>query len=123
MTGKYAVLSVIIVSVLLNALAQIFIRVGVRSGISISREALVQDIMGVALRPALLLGIACYGVSVLSWIYVLSRAEVSLAYPFLGLGFVFVAVIGHFLLGETMSSPRALASLLIVTGIVILSQS
>src|SRR3546814_17973862 len=102
MTGKYAVLSVIIVSVLLNALAQIFIREGVRSGISISREALVQDIMGVAVRPALLLGIACYAVSVLSWTYVLRRSELSLASPFLALHFVLVAVVGHFLYGEKM---------------------
>jgi len=57
------------------------------------------------------------------WIYVLSRAEASYAYPFLGLGFVVVALAGWLLLGESLSIQRVGAIALIVAGVALLART
>jgi drug/metabolite transporter (DMT)-like permease len=80
-------------------------------------------LLDLATRPALLGGLACYGLSVLLWIYVLSRAEASYAYPFLGLGFVLVAVAGWLLLGEDLSPQRLGATLVIMAGVAWLART
>jgi multidrug transporter EmrE-like cation transporter len=117
------ILVLILVSVLLNASAQIFLRLSARSGFASGGEGPVALVFDLLTRPALIGGLACYGLSILLWIYVLSRAEASYAYPFLGLGFVVVALAGWLLLGETMSIQRFGATALIVVGVAWLART
>ncbi len=119
MPPRAATLALILVSVSLNAAAQIFLRLAARDGVAFGARAAFD----VLLRPALLAGLACYALSLLTWIAVLSRAEASFAYPFLGLGFVMVAVAGAALLGEAVSWQRVAAIALIVAGVVVLARS
>ena len=116
------ILVLILISVALNASAQIFLRVSGRAGIS-AGEGPLALVIDLATRPPLLGGLACYGLSVLLWIYVLSRTEASYAYPFLGLGFVLVAVAGWLLLGEALSPQRLGATLVIVAGVAWLART
>ena len=123
MNGSASTLSFILTSVGLNAAAQILLRIGARSGIVTEGRGLVAIAFDVLTRPAVVAGLVCYGLSVIAWIYVLSRAQASYAYPFLGLGFVVVALAGWLLLGETPTPRRIAATALIVTGVVLLAQS
>ena len=119
---RFSGLGLILASVTLNAAAQIALRAGARGGFGVSRPA-PELIIGVLTRPAIVLGLLFYGVSAVLWIIVLSRTEASFAYPFLGLGFIMVAISGHFLLGETLSAQRLVAIGIIATGIAILARS
>jgi drug/metabolite transporter (DMT)-like permease len=123
MNGSASTLSFILASVTLNASAQIMLRMGARSGIATGDRALAAIALDVLARPAVLAGLACYGLSVVTWIYVLSRAQASFAYPFLGLGFIIVALAGWLVLGEIPSPRRVVATVLIVTGVVLLARS
>ena len=123
MADRSLVVALILVSVGLNASAQIFLKVGARSGFDVPGGAAVQALLGIVLRPAILAGLFCYGLSVLSWIYVLSRAEVSFAYPFLSLGFVVVAVASYLYLDEALTLQRMAAIALIALGTVLLARS
>lgn len=49
------------------------------------------------------------------WLGVLSKRDVSKAYPLVGLGFVFAVVIGY-LLGEQLTFPRVSGAALISAG-------
>jgi drug/metabolite transporter (DMT)-like permease len=121
--SQLPILVLIVASVGLNASAQIFLRLSARAGLARAGDGPIAMLLDLATRPALLGGLACYGISVLLWIYVLSRAEASYAYPFLGLGFVVVAVAGWLLLGEAMSVQRAGATALIMVGVAILART
>ena len=121
--SQLPILLLILVSVALNASAQIFLRLSARGGIGRNGDGLIAILADLATRPALLGGLACYGLSVLLWIYVLSRAEASYAYPFLGLGFVVVALAGWLLLGEALSVQRVGATALIVIGVAWLART
>ncbi len=61
------------------------------------------------------------GLGMLSWLAVLSRMEVSQAYPFLGLGYVLVLLVSRYRLGEHISLQRWAGVALIVGGIAVLS--
>jgi multidrug transporter EmrE-like cation transporter len=117
---RLPLLGLIFLSVGLNAAAQLFLRAALRSGIPLDLRpaALVLD---VGLRPGVIAGIACYGLSLLLTLFVLSKADASFVYPFLGLGFVIVAVGGYVLLGEPMNPRKIAGTLIIAAGIVVLA--
>ena len=113
-------LALILSSVALNASAQVLLRWGARVPQAEGGPAALALFV---LRPGILAGLACYGLSLLIWLRVLREVDVSFAYPFLGLGFVLVALAGTFLLGEPMPPARMAGTALIVAGVVVLSLS
>lgn len=120
---RAALIGLILASVSLNALAQILLRIGTRAALPAGEGSLVAGFAGLALSPTILAGLACYGFSLLVWLYVLGRVEVSFAYPFLALGFVLVAVAGWQFLGEPMPPARAAGIGIILAGVLVLARS
>lgn len=113
----------ILVSVSLNALAQILLRLGARTSAAAEAQTGLMHFAGLIFQPAFLGGLACYAISLLVWTYVLSRVEVSFAYPFLGLGFVAVTFASALFLGESLSLARLGGTLLVGIGVVLIAQS
>lgn len=123
MTSRTVLLILILGSVFTNALAQILLRWGARAGFAFGSGNRFQQILEIVSRPGILGGFACYAFSVVMWIYVLSRSEVSYAYPFLGLGFVLVALTSWFLLGESLTIQRLAGTVLVAVGVLIIARS
>ena len=120
MSTRVVTLALILLSVGLNAAAQLCLRAAMRSGLPVGLSPFA-TLLDIGLRPGILGGLLCYGFSLLLWIYVLSKADASFAYPFLGLGFVIVALAGFALLGEPMSSRKIIGTLIIAGGVVVLA--
>lgn len=113
--------------VLLNAVAQLLLKAGASSAGQISVAAgpavLWRTATGLAQHPAILVGLACYAVSVLVWIVALSRVEVSIAYPMLSIGYVVNALLAWWLFGEDVGVQRWLGIGVIVIGVVLVARS
>jgi multidrug transporter EmrE-like cation transporter len=73
--------------------------------------------------PLMMGGLLLYGVGALSWIMVLSRMNLSYAYPFLALNFVLVALVSRLVLGESIPLMRWVGIALICAGIVAIANS
>ncbi len=116
-------LGVIILSVLMNAVAQLALSVALKGTTTFDAGSPIKSAMALAINPGIVLALFIYGLSVLLWMYVLSKADVSLAYPFLGLGFVFVAIISYLFMSEPLSAQKLIGILTIAIGIVILARS
>jgi multidrug transporter EmrE-like cation transporter len=71
---------------------------------------------GALSSPPIWSGLTCYAVSVVLWLLVLSQTEVGRAYPLQGLGYVFVAVAGWWMLGETISVSQMVGIFVIWVG-------
>ena len=70
----------------------------------------------------LLLGlVATYAVVFALWMFVLQRMDLSQAFPFAGLTFVFVPLLSVAVLGEQISGGVIVGAMLIIAGIVISS--
>src|SRR5947207_12874618 len=68
----------------------------------------------VAGNPFVLLGLLAYVLSVVVWLLVLSRVEVSFAYPLLSVGYIVNAVAGYYLFQANLSMTRITWTLIII---------
>jgi multidrug transporter EmrE-like cation transporter len=115
----------ILLGVSLNAMAQICLKKGMVliGHFSFSLNNLSQILSKVIVNPFIVLGMLCYIFSISIWLLVLSRVEVSFAYPFLSIGYVMVTVMGYIFLNENISLYRVLGIVIICFGLIIMSKS
>jgi multidrug transporter EmrE-like cation transporter len=73
--------------------------------------------------PFVLLGLTLYGLGALAWIAVLSRMDLSYAYPFLSLNFVLITLVSRLALGETIPTLRWVGIGIICCGILLMARS
>lgn len=64
-----------------------------------------------------IIGLAAYFIAAATWILVLSRVDLSYAYPMLSLGYIVVLIISAVWLGEAVTLPRIIGTILIVGGV------
>lgn len=122
---KITVLPLVLMGVILNAMAQILLKAGMnRIGefdfawnkfFSIGYQA--------ALNPFILSGLFAYVISVVVWLMVLSRVEVSVAYPMISLGYVINAIFAYYLFGESLTIERLTGIFIILLGVYIVARS
>lgn len=117
--------ALVLVGVLLNAAAQLLLKAGTNA---VGRfEFTAANALPVGLKlatqPGIVAGIACYVVSVVVWIMALSRAEVSVAYPMLSIGYVVNAIAAWYLFGEAVTPMRLAGIGIIVLGVFIVARS
>jgi drug/metabolite transporter (DMT)-like permease len=62
-------------------------------------------------------------VSLVVWVIGLSRADVTMAYPMLSLGYVVTAVLAWMFLGEVISLQRMAALAIIIVGVALLART
>lgn len=112
----------ILASVSLSAVAQLALKVGTSAARG-GAGGVGNEMHGLIQSPMVLVGLGLYGVGALLWLFVLGRAPLSLAYPFVGLGFILTMLAGAFFLGENVSATRILGTLLIAAGCVFVARS
>ncbi len=120
---KIQLFAIILTSVTMSALAQLCLKVGVGRAGSGQGGSTGSTLVAMLTAPYVLLGLALYGCGAIVWLFVLSRAPLSLAYPFVGMGFVFTAAIGVFVLGEQMTLGRVLGTAMIAIGCIVIARS
>jgi multidrug transporter EmrE-like cation transporter len=116
----------ILASLTFAAVGQYFLKLGAGQLGVIGAEAAGragQVAWAAATNPWLIEGLGCYGLGAVTWIIVLSRAQLSWAYPMLALNQVLVLLVGAFLFHEHVSMLRWGGVLLIVTGVFMVSRS
>ncbi|MCD8182038.1 MAG: SMR family transporter [Bacteroides sp.] len=113
----------ILISVLLNCAAQLCIRKGMLLVGEVGMSGLVHNIGGMLMNLWLWAAMFCYAVSILMWMAVLSKVEVSFAYPFLSIGYVVAAVVGYYFFGESLTLTRIMGILVICIGVYLISRS
>jgi drug/metabolite transporter (DMT)-like permease len=119
-------LVLILGSVTLSALAQLVFKLGMSSAavqLALNQGHSLQTIWTVAINPSVIAGFVFYGLGAIVWLLVLSRVDVSLAYPFVGLGFVLVMFLGWLVLGEQVGPVRLVGTLFVVIGVWLVSSS
>lgn len=113
----------ILSSVTLSALAQLALKVGTAAAARGRTAGVGGEMLGLAQSPMVLLGLGLYGVGAVLWLFVLGRVPLSLAYPFVGMGFVLTMLAGLFFLGESVGPARLVGTLLIAGGCVLVARS
>ena len=114
----------ILLSILCGVAGQTVIKIGVsQPGASEAAAGFLPLITMILRSPMVLLGLMLYGLGALAWIAVLSRLDLSVAYPFLALNFVLVTFSSQFFLGENVPGMRWIGVLVICGGILLVARS
>ncbi|HEX2923419.1 MAG TPA: EamA family transporter [Chloroflexota bacterium] len=91
--------------------------------IAFQLESVIGVIARLAFNPLVLLGLGVYSCGTFLWLVALSRVELSYAYPFASLNYVFVLVASWWVLGEQPSVMRVVGVALICVGVLIVSRT
>jgi len=115
----------IILSVFINTAAQLLLKAGMnRIGFfSFSWNNLIPIALQIVVNPFILGGLACYGLAVVVWLLVLSRTEVSVAYPLISMAYVLNTLAAYYLFDEPVTINRIGGILIIMLGVYILARS
>jgi multidrug transporter EmrE-like cation transporter len=122
----------IIFSVVLGVLGQLSLKHGVMavaelggSGIanSLSARSILTFLQGAAGNKFVILGFLCYVISAASWLVILTRVDLSLAYPLISIGYILVVVLSKYLFDEPVTSLRIAGTLLVCVGVFLLVRS
>lgn len=115
----------ILFTVATNAAAQLMLKQGMMSlgPLSFTGETLIARIFQILFNPWVFAGLSTFAISMASHLFVLSKVELSFAYPFLSLAYVVVAVIAYFVFREDINSWRIAGIAFICVGTVLIAQS
>jgi drug/metabolite transporter (DMT)-like permease len=120
------VLFLIITCVTLSALSQMVMKIGMSSPpiqMVLANGPKLKAAWDVATNLYVFLGLGMYVLGAGLWLLVLSKVDVSLAYPFVGLGFIMTMLLGWLFLHEGVGVERIIGTLLIAGGVVLVSRS
>ena len=77
----------------------------------------------VVANPQVIIGLALYFISAAIWLVVLSRVDLSFAYPLLGSSYIVVLFASRFLFNEPVTIMRVGGALLISLGVILITRT
>lgn len=118
-------LPLILAGVALNAAAQLLLRRGMLlvGTFALDGGAIWSVLPRIILNPWVVAGLASYVLSVGLWLVVLSRVEVSIAYPMVSLGYVVTVLLARVLFNEAVGPQRLLGVGVIMFGVWLVATS
>lgn len=69
----------------------------------------------------MIIAVICFVVSMILWVFVLRKIELSIAYPMVSLGYVFVMLLSYYFLQEQLFFAKIMGTGLIVAGVAVLN--
>jgi len=118
-------LVIAVVSIVFSVAAQFSLKSGMSSeGVKVilAQPFTLRTVFLVLTDKFVLGGFLLYGLGAVVWLGVLSKWDVSKAYPLVGLGFAFTVAIG-FMAGEHVTIPRVFGVALICAGVFLVGKS
>ena len=115
----------ILFTVLTNAAAQLMLKYGMMQlgPLSFAGVNPVLKILQIVFSPWVFFGLCTFVISMASHLYVLSKVDLSFAYPFLSLAYVLVAVFAYFVFREDLNALRIAGIAFICVGTILIAQS
>jgi drug/metabolite transporter (DMT)-like permease len=106
MTVRYFILTIIVTFLL--AVAQVLVKLGMNEvgGLNISTKTFLSDFIPIISSHYLWMGGITIVVSSILWMKVLSRVELSVAYPLISISYIFGILAAKYIFGETIPISR-----------------
>ena len=112
--------ALILFSVCCSALAQISLKYGMAQDhiqLALAQSAGWRVAIPIVSNVFVLGGLFLYGFSAIVWLFVLARVNVSVAYPFVSLGFLLTMILGCLMFGEAFTIRKILGTLVVMLGV------
>jgi multidrug transporter EmrE-like cation transporter len=103
-----------------NAASQVFIKKGTASlG---AHPSMLETAVGIFTQPMLFAGYALLGASTVLFVLALRKGELSLLYPVLTLGYVWVTLLAVFIFQDSINPLKIAGVVVIISGVAILGR-
>lgn len=114
----------ILFTVMTNAAAQLMLKFGMMNlgPISFTADTAILRIFQIVFNPWVFAGLFTFVISMASHLYVLSKVDISFAYPFLSLAYVAVAIFAWLVFKEELGAFKVAGIALICVGTVLIAQ-
>jgi drug/metabolite transporter (DMT)-like permease len=118
--------ALILFSIVLGVLGQLALKRGVMlasagpsSGItrSLDLKSISGFLQSAGSNPYVLLGFLLYFISAISWLIILSRVNLSIAYPMISIGYIVIVLVSKYVLHEEVTALAIAGTLLICFGV------
>lgn len=125
--SRKMLIGLILTSVVLAGIAQITLKTGVNhvtdaaGGGDLRMNA--ENLKALLSSPIVWAGLLLFGLSAIVWLFALSRASLSFAYPFAALSYVLIVLFSVLVLHEDVPVLRWVGVGFIVTGIMLVAQT
>ncbi len=116
-------LVMILATVILNTAGQFMMKAGINKIGKIGLDNIVEAFQKVVTSWYVIGGFTSYALSAVLWILILSRAELSWAFPMVSLSYVITALLAPYLLNEAFSIQRFAGILVICAGVFLVSRT
>ncbi|MBI2251434.1 MAG: EamA family transporter [Armatimonadetes bacterium] len=119
----FKLISMVFISCLLGVSGQISLKIGMNHVGRIGKDSLMffwPLMLKVISSPLIWLGLFFYALSFVWWLVILSRVNLSLAYPLISMNFILVILAAWLFLHEPVSINRILGVIIICSGIMII---
>lgn len=114
--SRKIVLAVLLLTVVSNAIGQVFFKAAHSGNID-------EPLLLLFTRYETWVGLMFYGLSAICWLWVLSRVQLSYAYPVLALSYPIVVALSAWLFSETVTPLHWIGVIVIVAGVSLLSKT
>lgn len=109
---------IFIAAIVFNALANILIKLGMKSGGVVNFANLGSTLLNLLTNIYFLIGLLSFGLALVFYSFVLQKVNLSIAYPIMtSMGFVLVILVSVFYLKESLSVFQMLGILFIAAGV------
>jgi multidrug transporter EmrE-like cation transporter len=112
----------VLLGMVLNVGAQVALKYATQGSTTLSLSGVMAEPARFLLNAWFLAGLVLYAVSVLNWLIVLGRMELSVAYPLMSLGYILTLLIGAWLFHEPVTVVRVVGVLVIILGVVLITR-
>jgi drug/metabolite transporter (DMT)-like permease len=119
---KYRIL--LIVGILVGACGQFGMKLGVDDLGGLDHFASIGALIAAMVTsPYIIAGMFCVGLSMLMWLTVISKLELSFACPFVSISYIAILIFSWLVLNENISAIRVGGVGLIMFGVVLISRT
>lgn len=116
---------ILLSSIALAAIGQLALKHGMNKvgHVKIKLKTLLKTVIKMYTNISVILGTIAFGFSTILWLIVLSKLELSYAYPLVSINYVIVAFASSIFFKEKVSFKRWLSIIIICIGVVLVSTS
>jgi drug/metabolite transporter (DMT)-like permease len=115
-------IGLILITVALGASGELLFKSGVGQVTNLdfsSLQGVISSVLAILSNPVILAGFICYGIGAICWIFVLSRLDLSYAYPMYALMYAIIPIAAMVFLKEHIPAGRWVGIALIVIGVIV----
>jgi multidrug transporter EmrE-like cation transporter len=108
-----------LISIVLGSLGQFLLKLGsadVKLG-----KGLMTTALSFVLNLNIVISLFCFFTSMIIWVFVLKRMELSIAYPMVSLGYIITMTLAFLFLKEPLQLAKLLGTALIIAGVMVIN--